>query len=79
MSQPEANARKTRCDQNGVVGNVLVYVDDMLVTAEWRCSEEEMVMGDRWMRFCGYEFSSSQQGLLIGHMGLMLLIKKEGH
>lgn len=39
------------------------------IKSTWRCSEEEMVTADRWMRFCGYEFRRSQQGLLIGESG----------
>lgn len=79
----ERHLWEVRCNQDEVVGNVLVYVDDLLVTAEskyikglfdaikatWKCSDEEMVTDDRWMRFCGYEFRRSQQGLLIGQMG----------
>ena len=79
----ERHLWEVRCNQDEVVGNVLVYVDDLLVTAEskyikglfdaikatWKCSDEEMVTDDRWMGFCGYEFRRSQQGLLIGQMG----------
>ena len=53
-----------------------IYVDDVLAAAEekvlksffkavknlWRCSEEEMVSQDAWMRFCGYELKSDGEG-----------------
>ena len=57
-------------------GYLAIYVDDVLAAAEkkvlksffkavkklWRCSEEEMVSQDAWMRFCGYELKSDGEG-----------------
>ena len=51
------------------IGYMTVYVDDILVATDkkemsgffaalkalWRCSEEEVVMEDKGIRFCGYE------------------------
>ena len=67
---------KTCQDDQTVCGYVAIYVDDVLAAADekvlksffkavktiWRCSEEEMVSQDAWMRFCGYELKSDGEG-----------------
>ena len=54
------------------MGYMTVYVDDILVATDkkemngffaalkalWRCSEEEVVKGDKGIRFCGYEIKA---------------------
>ena len=71
--------RKSR-DEQLSCGYVAIYVDDVLAAADekvlksffkavksvWRCSEEEMVSQDDWMRFCGYELKSDgENGFLL--------------
>ena len=63
-------------------GHVIVYVDDIMVMAcddvrkdffdrlqqEWKCSEIETVNRDSWVRFCGFELKTSENGngLMVG-------------
>ena len=67
---------KTSQEERLACGYLAIYVDDVLAAAEekvlksffkavkklWRCSEEEMVSQDAWMRFCGYELKSDGEG-----------------
>ena len=85
---------KKRREEQLSCGYVAIYVDDVLAAADekvlksffkavkslWRCSEEEMVSQDAWMRFCGYELKSDgEDGFLLSqeHYVLDLLTRRQ--
>ena len=74
------------------VGHIIVYVDDMMVMAddgvrkafferlqqEWKCSENETVGTENWVRFCGFEMKRHENGvgLLVGQKSYTLDLLK---
>ena len=67
-------------DERKAVGNLVVYVDDLLVLGDdsassdlmtkilstWKCSDPEWVNEKGWVKFCGFEIRRHGNSLLIG-------------
>ena len=72
----KAKKMRKEGEQGGTAGWIAVYVDDFLVTMPtteiaaafrriketWKCSEEEYVVQEHAMRFCGYELRKREDG-----------------
>ena len=85
ISTSESNLWSVVEKKNGgksgkVVGQLVVYVDDMMVCGpdsvvqgcldriarEWSCSQPEWVSLEKWIKFCGFELRWGERGLLLG-------------